>query len=849
MTGQVIGHYRVIEKIGSGAMGEVFRARDERLGRDVALKLIRPASSANPDHLRRFELEARAAAALNHPNIVAIYDVGVNDGSPYIVCELLEGKTLRQLLAEGALPVRLAVDYSLQIVQGLIAAHDHRIVHRDLKPENLFVTGDGRVKILDFGVAKLQSGEENERSVEQLTTVTKSGSVIGTVAYMAPEQLRGKAVDHRSDLFSLGAILYEMLTGRRAFRGETEVDTITAVLREDPPESNLEEASVPASFRQIVCHCLEKDPEKRFQSARDLAFALETLADASGKIRAFRTRSPRPRTQIVPWALATALLLTTAFLLVKSWQTTSQAPSYHRLTYEQGTIYSARFAPDFHSIVYGAAWNKKPLQIFSTIGDSLLTQPLEISDASLLGVSRNGELALTMHGVHTSHLGLDKGTLARSPLAGGSPREVLENVSWADWSQTNDLAVVHHAEGHDRIEYPIGRVLFKNDGGWISHVRLSPQGDKIAFINHASLWDDRGGVALVDTTGKINILTPKFDSADGLAWSADGKEIWFTAAVSGYTRNLLAVNASGKMRTILSIPAGMTLQDIAPDGRALVSLDAERLAMATSADKGKTLDISWHDWDIAKEISRDGQSVLFEDASEAAPADYAVAIRRIDGNSPIQLGEGSAGGLSPDGKWAIAILYGNPVRVKLYPTGPGQPLDVPVAGLEVHNGSSHFLPDGKSITLNANEPGRGVRCYLVSLDGRKPVPITPEGVTGGLVSPDSQFMISSGGSAVAVYPIAGGTPQSIPSLEADFIPIRWSEDDKSVYGYVPGKIPTPVYKVNLQTGEKTMVQQLQPETTTGVVLIGPVVMTRDGSRFAYSYYQVFSVLYVISGLR
>lgn len=236
MTGQVIGHYRVLEKIGAGAMGEVFRARDERLGRDVALKLIRPASSDNPDHLRRFELEARAAAALNHPNIVAVYDVGFNEGSPYIVCELLQGKTLRKRLAEGALPVRLAADYALQIVQGLIAAHDHRIIHRDLKPENLFVTTDGRVKILDFGVAKLQpSPEDSGRSVEELTTVTKSGAVVGTVAYMSPEQLRGKPVDHRSDIFGVGAILYEMLTGRRAFRGETEVDTITAVLRKILP--------------------------------------------------------------------------------------------------------------------------------------------------------------------------------------------------------------------------------------------------------------------------------------------------------------------------------------------------------------------------------------------------------------------------------------------------------------------------------------------------------------------------------------------------------------------------------------------------------------------------------------
>src|SRR3984957_9599921 len=313
--GPVISHYRVLEKIGSGAMGDVFRARDERLGRDVALKLIRPASSDNPDHLRRFELEARAVAALNHPNIVAIYDVGLDERSPYIVCELLEGRTLRKRLGEGALPLRVAIDYSLQIVQGLIAAHDRRITHRDLKPENLFVTADGRIKIRDFGVAKLQSTpEESERPVEYLTTVTRSGAVIGTVAYMSPEQLRGKGVDHRSDIFSVGAILYEMLTGRRAFRGETEVDTITAVLREDPPEINLEEAGIPVTLRQVIQHCLEKDPENRFQSARDLAFALETLANASGG-HARWSGTSRKRAKVVPWAIAGVLLAATLLLL------------------------------------------------------------------------------------------------------------------------------------------------------------------------------------------------------------------------------------------------------------------------------------------------------------------------------------------------------------------------------------------------------------------------------------------------------------------------------------------------------------------------------------------------------
>ncbi len=848
MTGQVIGHYRVLEKIGSGAMGEVFRARDERLGRDVALKLIRPASGANPDHVRRFELEARAAAALNHPNIVVIYDVGSYDGCPYIVCELLEGKTLRQRLIEGALPVRLAVDYSLQIVQGLIAAHDRRIIHRDLKPENLFVTSDGRVKILDFGVAKLQSTpEESGRSVEDLTTVTKSGAIVGTVAYMSPEQLRGKAVDHRSDIFSVGAILYEMLTGRRAFRGETEVDTITAVLRENPPEINLEQSAVPTSFQQIVWHCLEKEPENRFQSARDLAFALDTLSNVSGG-RPNRLGNRRGVVRIVSRAVAGAVFIATLLLLANQWRQKTPSPSYHRLTFEAGTVYSARFAPDFQAIVYGAAWNGKPLQLFSTVGDSLLAQPLAVTDANLLAISRTGELAVTLHGSHPAHLETQGGVLARTPLAGGSPREVLEDVPWADWDANGELAVVHHTQGRDRIEYPIGHVLYQSNG-WISHLRFSPLADKIAFMEHPALWDDRGSVCLVDLSGQVRVLSPEWVSAAGLAWSPDGKEVWFTGSAKGMNRDLLAVNMSGRIRRILNLPEGITLEDVAPDGRVLASLDAERLAMATAARDGKPVDLSWHDWSIAKDISRDGQWVLFEDSSEAAGARYSLAIRKIDGTPPVQLGEGSAGGLSPDGKWAISILPGNPGQVRLVPIGPGQPRTIAIPGLEhIQNGNAHFLADGKRITLNANEPGHGVRSFLVDLDGGKPIPITPEGTTGGLVSPDGQYILRTG-AAAAVYPIAGGSPRTIPNLEAGFAPLQWSNDNSSVYGYHPGRVPTEVYKVNVVTGKKTVIQELQPEAKAGVVAIAPVVVTRDGSRSAYSYYQVFSVLYIISGLQ
>jgi len=847
MTGKIIGHYRILEKIGSGAMGEVFRARDERLGRDVALKLIRPASSENPDHLRRFELEARAAAALNHPNIVAIYDVGFDEGSPYIVCELLQGETLRKRLAEGALPVRLAVDYALQIAQGLIAAHDRRIVHRDLKPENLFVTSDGRVKILDFGVAKLQAApEESGRPVEELTTVTKSGAVVGTVAYMSPEQLRGKAVDHRSDIFSVGAILYEMLTGRRAFRGETEVDTITAVLLENPPEINLEQSDVPTSFQQIVRHCLEKEPENRFQSARDLAFALGTLADASGPIR---LRPPRMQTRIVPWAVAGVLLVATLLLLVNQRQQRTQTPSYRRLTFEQGTLYSARFGPDFRSVVFGAAWNGKPLQLFSTVGDSLLSQPLNLTDANLLGISRTGELAVALRGVHGAHLETEGSMLARTPLAGGSPREVLENVSWADWDPKGELAVVvHHAPDADRIEYPIGRALYQSNG-WISHLRFSPKGDKIAFLSHPAPWDDRGYVSLIDLGGHLTVLSTGWESEAGLAWSPDGEEVWFAGAGKGLNRDLMGVTLSGRLRKVLDLPAGITLEDVAPDGRVLVSLDTERVAMATTARDGKTVDLSWHDWDIAKDISSNGQSVLFEDSSEAAGPHYSTAVRKIDGTPPVQLGEGSGGGLSPDGKWAVSVLTDNPERVTLVPVGPGQPRTIATPGLEhIQNGNVHFLGDGKHVTLIANEPGHGDRTYLVDFEGGKPIPVTPEGITSGLISPGGQYIFRADEAGFGVYPTAGGAPHAVPLLEPGFIPIQWSEDNSSVYGYLQGPIPTKVYKVNLVTGEKTLIQELQPETNVGVVYIAPVVMTRDGSRFAYSYYQVSSVLYLISGL-
>src|SRR5712664_292536 len=277
-----IAQYTIVSKIGEGGMGEVYRARDTKLGRDVAIKVLPAAFSENNERLRRFEQEAQAAGALNHPNILSIFHIGTHDGAPYIVSELLEGETLRERMAGSVLPQRKAIDYALQIAKGLAAAHEKGIVHRDIKPDNIFITDDGRVKMLDFGLAKLTAATDGTSQTEVPTRKvnTDPGTVMGTMGYMSPEQLKGQPADHRSDIFSFGAILYEMLSGKRALRGDSMAETMSAILREDPPDLSETNKAVSPALERVVRHCLEKNPAERFHSARDLAFAIESLSGA-----------------------------------------------------------------------------------------------------------------------------------------------------------------------------------------------------------------------------------------------------------------------------------------------------------------------------------------------------------------------------------------------------------------------------------------------------------------------------------------------------------------------------------------------------------------------------------------
>ncbi|HVE65970.1 MAG TPA: serine/threonine-protein kinase, partial [Thermoanaerobaculia bacterium] len=467
--GTRLGPYEIVSPLGAGGMGEVYRARDTRLGREVAVKVLLPEVSGDDSRRRRFEQEARSASALNHPNIVTVYDVGSVDSTIYLAMELVEGRTLREMLADGALPSRKMLDVAVQVADGLAKAHDAGLVHRDLKPENLIVSKDGFVKILDFGLAKLteltSSGGGSALQTMAGAPGTVPGTVMGTVGYMSPEQASGRDVDYRSDQFSLGSILYELATGQRAFQRNTGAETLTAIIREEPVPVGQANPRVPAPVRWIVERCLAKEPEERFASTKDLARDLRSLRDHLSETSASEAvAAPAARKRFPAWlAVGAALLVGAAAGIfgLRLFEGGGAAPEgrLQRLTFRRGTILSARFAPDGRSIVYSAAWDGKPSEIFTTRPESPESRALNLSPASLLAVSSAGELAIALG--WRPVLGWESaGTLARVSLEGGAPREILENVSEADWAPDGkELAIVRDAGPMRRLEYPIGKVL------------------------------------------------------------------------------------------------------------------------------------------------------------------------------------------------------------------------------------------------------------------------------------------------------------------------------------------------------------------------------------------------------
>jgi eukaryotic-like serine/threonine-protein kinase len=855
ITGSRLGPYEILAPIGSGGMGEVYRARDERLKRDVAVKVLPASYSQDAERLRRFEQEAQAAGGLNHPNITAVYDLGSHEGAPYIVTELLEGETLRARLSGGAIPARKAIDYAVQIVKGLAAAHEKGIVHRDLKPENLFLTSDGRVKILDFGLAKLtqpegQAGEQT--NLPTAAAATEPGVVMGTLGYMSPEQVKGKPADPRSDLFSFGAILYEMLSGVRVFHRDSAAETMSAILREEPPDLSATNKNVQPGLERIVRHCLEKNPEERFYSARDVAFDLEALSGLSGATAAPSVAGRPARRRLFPVLGVAAILAALAGAYLAGKGRGAAAPlKYKQLTFRRGTVWSARFGVDGKSVLYSASWDAEPTAIFIGAPESPESRPLGIAGADVLAVSPSGDLAVSLESFVSSEFSRT-GTLARaSATGGGAPRQILEGVEVADWAPNGqDLAAVRRVDGRSRLEYPIGKTIYETRG-WISSPRISRGGDRVAFLDHPNFGDDGGLVAVVDRSGKRTALTIPFGSAQGLAWSRDGSEIWFTAAEVG-NRALYGVSLSGRLRSLAQGTGSLTIQDASSDGRVLLIDETRRLGMSALAPgETKERELSWLDWSRPAGLSADGKTVLFFESGEGGGPGYSTYVRGMDGSPAVRLGQGQAAGFSPDGKWALALLdkLTNPHLV-LYPTGAGQPRPIALPGLRLLGGS-RFLPDSRHLLFFANEEGRGDRIYLVDIDGGKPRAITPENFRGpGPISTDGKRFIAAGPDLKSyAVSIEGGEPAAIKGYEPRDLPVAWTSDNRGLFVQRAAGLGSRVDRLDLATGHRELWREIVPSDAAGVVRISSIFLSQDGAFYVYAYSRVLSSLYVVEGLK
>ncbi len=865
--GTKLGPYEIQSAVGAGGMGEVYRARDTRLGRDVAVKVMPVSFANNSDRLRRFEQEARTVAALNHPNIIGVFDVGTHEGAPYIVSELLEGETVRERLVDAGFTSRKAVELLVQIAEGLAAAHEKGVVHRDLKPENIFITRDSRVKILDFGLAKLR-GEETmsvaagakpgngaaqsgEAPTSLGTTHTTPGMVLGTVGYMSPEQVRGKEVDARSDIFSFGSIAYEIISGKRAFGGDSSVETMNAILKEDPPDLDVEKLHVSPGLERIVRHCLEKDPGHRFQSARDLAFNLAALSHLSGSSSAHAIARGKlewhPRQWLVTAAVVVAVAAVAAGITMKFRQ--QERLEFQQLTFRRGTVFSARFAPDKKTVLYSAQWGGDPDEVFSTVADSRESRPLGLGlgNAELLATSSAGELAVLLKPQIQMAGFVRLGTLARVAMAAGTaPREVAEQVAWADWSPDgSQLAVVRRLDDGWAIEYPLGKVIYKQpQPGWISHMRVSPKGDAIAFLAHGADGDDAGVVTIIGTDGKARVSSEFFPGIQGLAWAPSG-EVWFTAVPQQgvASRQLLALNTSGKRRVLLIAPGEMTLHDIDSDGMALVTVNSRTRSIIATVD-GKERNLDWLDRPVFSALSADGSTVLFHEGGKAGGPTGTTYLRGVDASPAIKLSEGYSIALSNDSKWVLGTIS-NPQQFRVIPTGAGAPTIVDENRIKLENRQFvGFSANSKHLLVNGTNPEGKRQTLEVDFDGGNTRAHTPAGTTVAGVAPGGCCEVRQTPEGLQLYHLATGATEPFTPLKPNERVVGASPELDTLYIAERNGKDIKLWRVVRASGARTFMTEILPHDATGVMGVNNIRVSSDGKTIVYGYTREVSDLYL-----
>lgn len=862
-------------------MGEVYKAEDTTLGRMVALKSLPQELASDPQALERFRREARAASALNHPNICTIHEIGDFDGQVFIVMEYLDGKTLKHVIEDKPLKIDQILDIGIQIADALDAAHATGIVHRDIKPANLFVTTRNQAKVLDFGLAKLMAksssapanddGNTAEIPVAKEEHLTGVGTTIGTISYMSPEQASGDTLDQRTDIFSFGIVLYQMTTGMLPFVGNSSAAIFNSILTKAPVPAVEFNPSTPAELQRIIEKCLEKERDLRYQTASEIRADLKRLKrdydSSKTKIAAAPPAKSLPRSRSAArfgvgnfGILALVALVSGGIgaFLQKKFEPLPPPPMYHQMTFRRGSIRSARFAPDGQTVLYSASWQGNPVEVFSARPESPESRSIGLPRTQVMAVSSLGEMAVLLN---SQPIGtwVSMGTLARSPVGGGAPREIVEQIQWADWSPDGtNLAIVRDVNGRNRLEYPVGKVLYET-GGWIGHPRISPDGEMVAFADHPIQGDDGGKIAIVDRNGKHKTLTGDFYTVQGVSWAPSGKEVWFTASSSGIDRSLYAVTLSAKQRLVARMPGTLMLLDIWKDGRILLNRASwRRELIGVYAGDTHERDLSWLDYSYPADLSKDGKSLLFDEEGMGGGLSYghegglayAVYLRSTDGSPAVLLGEGSAIALSPDDKWVIAQAPGSPAQFHLLPTKAGDAR--PLTNDSINHNWAHWLPNGKQFVFSGNEPNKGVRLYVQNIEGGKPSAISPEGAhaTAFFPSPDGTMVAGLGPDQLPyLFPVAGGEPRPLKGFLTGEQPIDWTSDGRSLYVYRPGEVPAKVFTVELATGKRTLWKQLVPSDPAGVETIGPVLITPDGKACVYGYHRTLSDLYMVEGLK
>ena len=850
-------------------MGQVYRATDTYLKRQVALKVLPASVAADPERLARFQREAEVLAALNHPHIAQIYGLEKAPDVTALVMELVEGQELSDRIARGPLPLDEALPIARQIAEALEAAHEVGIVHRDLKPANIKVRPDGTVKVLDFGIAKAldpgaTNGLANSPTITS-TAMTGAGVILGTAAYMAPEQARRKPVDRRGDIWAFGVVLFEMLTGRRAFAGDTTSDVIAALLLQEIDWRALPDGT-PPRLRWLLERCLDRNPRQRLRDIGEARVALDELAqDASHKadvrvppataMSALPARAGRSTTVLSAVAL---LALGLALGRFAGWSAgaapaaAAAAPvAFERLTFQSGHFLNARFAPDGQTVFLSAAWRggREVFQVRPKAGEL----PVGLANAELLSVSRSGELALLLPRVETGNPYVSYGTLAVVSASGGTPRELAENVSAADWAPDGaSLAALRVVGSKQWLEYPLGTPLYES-ASRVFAPRVSPAGDRVAFfeLDASDLWS----VVVVDRSGQRQILSKDWADWWNLAWSPDGREIWFAAARAGMASSLYAVDRSSKLRILLSAAGTLVLLDAPTASAALVAhVTLVNHVLGRTREERAERDLSWLEGSSAVDLSTDGRKVLLRVTSERDPGHTAVFLRVMDGSSPVRLGYGLPQELSRDGNWALAIRAGTVVAM---PTAAGKERTI-ATGFPIVT-AARWLPDGDHVLVLANDDqGRSV-ASVTSFSGDSARRISESlelrfaswsNRSLSPVSPDGRFVAASVASGeVLLVPLDGGESRAVPGGGPNDLPVQWTPDGRRLLVFNPGSLPARISEIDLESGRREVVRELLPPDRVGVYGLVQALMTPDRSAYVYAYQEYHSDLYRVTGLR